>query len=553
MLLESVDRDSDKLRRTQSSRITRWRLPSQTKSLCPVCLKVVEAELFEENDKVIMSKSCAEHGHFKELISGDAKLFMKMRRVHYERPRAVENLRRNRSQCPDECGLCEQHLSSPAMVNIDLTNRCNLNCPICFANSNAVGRVYEVTLEQVKQMLDDAAAMKPKKAACLQFVGGEPTIHKDFLECVRQASLRGFGHVQVASNGVKFAQSAEFAQAAGQAGLNQIYLQFDGLDDEIYKQTRGKALLETKLAAVENIRKANIRIVLVPTIVKGMNDKEVGAITRFAMANTDVISGISWQPVSITGRIDEQRRRQMRYTMADLARDLEEQLGFMDMHRDWWPFSTVSPFLRLMTAVKGELQISVSCHPHCGMATYLAVDKETNQAVPLPAFVDIEQTMEAVDKMAARVEKYPLLRKMTVLSAMKVMKKHFHKEKAPPGWEFDEFLDFIKSFADFSEQHEDMAQLISELSEKRFGTLLMAAMHFQDVYNYEIDRSRHCVILYAAPNGRFYPFCTWNSGPCHRYHVEKAYSRPPIQIHEIGGKAAAVESPQIYVRGELPG
>jgi len=537
MLLESVNRGSD--------RITNWRLPSRTKSLCPVCLQVVDAELFEENGKVMMSKSCAGHGHFKELISRDAEFFMKMRRVHYERPCAVEGLRRNRSQCPDECGLCEKHLSSPAMVNIDLTNRCNQNCPICFANSNAVGRVYEVTLEQVKRMLDDAAAMKPRKAACLQFVGGEPTIHKDFLECVRQASLRGFGHVQAASNGVKFAQSIEFAQAAAEAGLNQIYLQFDGLDDEIYRQTRGKALLETKLAAVENIRKANMRIVLVPTIVKGVNDKEVGAITRFAMANTDVITGISWQPVSITGRIDEKKRQQMRYTLTDLARDLEEQLGFIDMHRDWWPFSIVSPFLRLMTAVEGEPQTSVSCHPHCGTVTYIVVDKEKNQAVPLPAFVDIEQAMAAVDKMAARIEKYPLLKKMTVLSAMKTMKKSYHEEKAPEGWGFDGLLDFVKSFAEFNKQHEDMASFMNNLRERRFGTLLMAAMHFQDVYNYEIDRSQRCVILYAAPNGRFYPFCTWNSGPCHRYNVEKLYSRPRRQISEISSQKAA-ENSQLY-------
>jgi uncharacterized radical SAM superfamily Fe-S cluster-containing enzyme len=162
--------------------------------------------------------------------------------------------------------------------------------------------------------------------------------------------------------------------------------------------------------------------------------------------------------------------------------------------------------------------------------------------VPLPAFIDIEQAMKDVDKMAARIEKYPLLKKMTILSAMKVMKKHFHADKAPEGWGFDEFLDFVRSFSQFSEQHEDIGAMITDLRRKRFGTLLMAAMHFQDVYNYEIDRSQHCVILYAAPNGRYYPFCTWNSGPCHRYHVEKAYSRPVRQIHETGGEKAKRQS-----------
>jgi uncharacterized radical SAM superfamily Fe-S cluster-containing enzyme len=536
MLLKTIDQTSD--------RITNWQLPSPTRSLCPVCRRVIDAELYERNGKVMMNKSCQEHGTFEELISSDAEFFTKMRRVHYERPRGVQNSRRpNLSQCPDECGLCDAHLSSPAMVNIDLTNRCNQNCPICFANSNAVGRVYEVTLEQVKRMLDDAAAMKPGKASCLQFVGGEPTIHKDFIECVRQASIRRFGHVQVATNGVKFAQSVEFAQAAAEAGLNQIYLQFDGLDDDVYKQNRGKPLLEIKLKAVDNIRKANMRIVLVPTIVRGTNDKEVGAITRFAMANTDVISAISWQPVSITGRIDQQKRMQMRYTMADLARDLQEQLGFMDMHRDWWPFSIVNPFLRLMEAVRNEPQISMSCHPHCGAATYIIIDKQTNTAVPLPAFIDIENAMAALDKMAARIEKYPLLKKMTVLSAIKVMKKYFDASKAPQGWDFKQFNWFIQSFVDFSEQHAHAEEMIEDLRSQRFGTLLMASMHFQDVYNYEIDRSQRCVILYAAPNGRFYPFCTWNSGPCHRYNVEKAYSKPLRKIEQMPSKA--VKEPSI--------
>jgi uncharacterized radical SAM superfamily Fe-S cluster-containing enzyme len=528
MLLETINQTS--------VRITNWQLPAPTRSLCPVCRSVIDAELYEHDGKVMMNKTCQEHGQFEELISSDVQFFTKMRRAHYERPHAVQNsLRPNLSQCPDECGLCDEHLSSPAMVNIDLTNRCNQNCPICFANANATGRVYEVSLDQVKGMLDAAAAMKPSKAACLQFVGGEPTIHKDFIECVRQASIRRFGHVQVATNGVKFAQSAEFAQAAAEAGLNQIYLQFDGLDDEVYKQNRGKPLLETKLAAIDNIRKANIRIVLVPTIVRGINDKEVGAITRFALANTDVISAISWQPVSITGRIDQQKRMQMRYTMADLARDLEEQLGFMDMHRDWWPFSIASPFLRLLEVVTNEPQISMSCHPHCGAATYIIFDKQTNTAAPLPAFIDIEAAMAALDKMAARIEKYPLLKKMTVLSSIRVMKKYFDVSKAPQGWDFKQFNLFIQSFVDFSEEHAHAEEMIEDLRRQRYGTLLMASMHFQDVYNYEIDRSQHCVILYAAPNGRFYPFCTWNSGPCHRYNVEKTYSKPLRKIEQMFG------------------
>ncbi len=515
-----------------------WKLPCATQSLCPVCLKVVDATLYKEDCQVLMQKSCGEHGDFTELISSDAEFFLKMRRTHYERPSGVENPNcQNASHCPDGCGLCEQHLSTPAMVNIDLTNRCNQNCPICFASSNATGRICELTLEQVKKMLNAARSIRPHPASCLQYVGGEPTIHPNFLEAVRMAKPMGFAQIQVASNGVRFAQSPEFAQAAAEAGVDVVYLQFDGLSDEIYVQTRGRRLVETKLRAVENIGKAGIRVALVPTIVKGVNDHHLGDILRFAVENVEVITTISWQPVAITGRIDESKRREMRFTMADLARCLQEQTGLLDMQRDWYPFSVVAPFVRLMEVVKDEPQLRVSCHPHCGCATYLIVDKQRNKSTPLPAFVDIEPTMQTLDKAATRIENHPWLKNISVMRAMKSMRRHFHEDRAPEGWGFDHFLEFIRYFVEFSDITRDKERYFSDLRSGRYGVLLLASMHFQDSYNYELDRSRHCVILYAAPNGRLYPFCTWNSGPCHRYAVERAFAKP---LHEI--KETRVES-----------
>ena len=511
-----------------------YQLPCSTESLCPVCLKVIDAQLYEQDKQVFMSKTCGEHGTFNELISSDAEFFKKIRRTHYEMPSGVENPHCSNTQgCPNECGLCEQHLSTPIMVNIDLTNRCNMNCPICFANSNATGIVCEFTLEQLDKVLDAAMAIRPHPPSCLQFPGGEPTIYKYFIEAIRRAKSRGFSQIQVATNGLRFAESFEFTQAASEAGLDQVYLQFDGLSDDIYMKCRGRAMLETKFKAIENIKKANMRITLVPTLVKGLNDDQVGEITRFAISNIDVMSAISWQPVAITGRIDETKRREMRYTTADLARGLAEQCGFMDMYRDWYPFSVAAPFVRLLEVITKQPQLRVSCHPDCGCVTYLVVDKQRNTAVPLPAFVDIEPVMRTLNKIAARIEKHSWTKGLSMLQAMNSLKKHFHADKAPEGWGFGDFLEFIKSFVEFGEQHTDKKAYAEQLQQNRFGTLLMASMHFQDSYNYELDRSRHCVILYAAPNGRFYPFCTWNSGPCHRYAVERAFAKPLRKAREI--------------------
>lgn len=504
-----------------------YELPCSTESLCPVCLKLVDAELYEEKNQVFMNKACNDHGAFNELISSDAEFFKKMRRIHYERPQRVENPHcKNTSGCPYGCGLCDRHLSTPVMMNIDLTNRCNLNCPICFASSNTTGRLCEITLEQLDMILDDAMHIRPYPPECIQLAGGEPTVHKDFIEAVRHVKASGVTHVQVASNGLKFSQSFEFTQAASEAGLDEVYLQFDGLSDDIYQKTRGRKLLEVKFKAIEHIKKANMRVVLVPTLVKGLNDNQVGDITRFAISNIDVISSISWQPVAITGRIDETKRREMRYTTSDLARGLQKQYGFIDMYRDWFPFSIVEPFIRLIEVTTKKLHMHCSAHPHCGCATYLVVDKQRNTAVPLPAFIDIEPSMETLDKMATRIEKHSWAKNISMLQAMHELKKHFHTARAPEGWGFDNFLEFMRNFAEPAEQYsKDKPAYMEKLRNQRFGMLLMASMHFQDSYNYELDRSRHCVISYAAPDGKFYPFCTWNSGPCHRYRVEQQFSK----------------------------
>ena len=505
---------------------TKWALPAFTQSLCPQCLQVIDARLYEDNGRVFMNKTCRDHGEFAELISSDAQFFLKMRRTHYETPTAVENPQCvNTSQCPNACGICDQHLSTPVMVNIDLTNRCNLRCPICFANAEASGVVCEISLEQLAAMLDAVKAIRPYSAPCLQFVGGEPTIHPHFLEALRMAKACSFGQMQVASNGIRFAADFDFARRAADAGLNVVYLQFDGMSDDVYRQCRGRPMLETKLKAVENISKAGMRIVLVPTIARGLNDHQLGDILRFVIERADIMAGISWQPVAITGRIDEKKRLEMRFTLADLARCLEQQTGgLLRMHRDWFPFSMTAPFTHLLEVLMKEPQMRFSCHPHCGCATYLVIDMHTKQAVPLPAVVDLEAAMRTLDKTARTIENHPWLRNISMTQAVRQLKKHFHHDIAPAGWGFEDFIGFLKSFVDLPEQWQNGQEYVSRLKAERFNAILMAAMHFQDSYNYDIERSRHCIVHYAAPDGRFYPFCTWNSGPCHRQAIERQFA-----------------------------
>lgn len=518
-------------------------LPYATQSVCPACVRVIEGQVFEEEGKVFLHKRCPDHGEFRDLLSSDAEFFLRLRRAHRDSPVPVEGPEgRKGRECPMACGLCGSHVSSPAMVNIDLTNRCNLSCPICFANANAAGRVCELTLDQVSRILERVAALRPYPPSCVQFAGGEPTLHPRFIEAVRRARSLGIGYIEVASNGLRFARSFEFCQAASEAGLGQVYLQFDGVTDEVYRRCRGRPLMEVKEKAIENIARANMRTVLVPTLVRGVNDDQVGEIIRFAIRHLDEVSAISWQPVAVTGRIDEAQRMAMRYTTADLARDIERQSGVAQMHRDWYPFSAVQPFIRLMEAVTGQRYPHYSCHPNCGCATYLVVDKKTGVATPLPQFVDIDDMMDRIDRIAGRIERHPWATRVSVMQAMRSLKNYFHAERAPEGWDFEAFAEFMRGFFTFAQEQADKATYMAGLRRQRFGTLLMASMHFQDAYNFELSRVQRCVVLYGAPDGRLYPFCTWNSGPCHRRRVEEQFAGPRRQEALAASTTAAPEA-----------
>lgn len=204
--------------------------------------------------------------------------------------------------CPDDCGLCGVHTCHTALANVDLTNRCNLTSPVGFANANWQPTCRNPSFDQVRTMLETLRNERPVDGRVVQFSGGEPTIHPQFFELLSMARDMGFTHVQATTNGIELAD-LEFAKKAKAAGLNTLCLQFDGVTDDVYLCTDGKALLETKMKLLENRCAAGMKIVFVPTIVKGLNNHQIGDIVPAAIENIDAVSGISSQPLAFTGRI----------------------------------------------------------------------------------------------------------------------------------------------------------------------------------------------------------------------------------------------------------
>jgi uncharacterized radical SAM superfamily Fe-S cluster-containing enzyme len=494
-------------------------LPKTTRSLCPECTQLIDATIFDDGGKVVMEKTCPTHGDFRDTIYSDARMYLQMEEWSFGDNRGLSNpARTDAKTCPEDCGLCNLHTSHTGLANVDLTNRCNMTCPVCFANANAAGYLYEPDFETVRKMLQALRDQKPVAGRIVQFSGGEPTIYPRFLDVLRMAKEMGFSHLQAATNGLKFT-NLEFAEQAKEAGLHTLYLQFDGVCDEVYRKTRGESLWEKKLRAIENVKKAGLKIVYVPTIVKGVNDHQIGDIIRLALEYIECSSGISFQPVAFTGRIAKHELEAKRFTLSDFAHAVQQQTGIADPYEDWFPLSCVTPFSKLIGALRGEETTTLSCHPHCSVGTYLFVD-QNRKAVPVTQFVEVGPMLREMDELARKANKRRI-QIFTKISAWNNLRKFFHEEKAPQGLTFNKFLQTLQGMTD-----KKYGRGESESGGFTYRTLMLAGMHFMDSYNYDIERVKRCVIHYAAPNGLIYPFCAYNSGPVYRERIEKEFSIP---------------------------
>ena len=492
-------------------------LPKHVESICPDpdCGRMITAHMFEEHGKVYMEKTCPEHGYVKDLYWSDVELYLKAEKWEFGDGKGVMNPNTQYKSCPVDCGICDNHLSHTALGNIDLTNRCNLSCPICFASANSTGRIYEPSKEEVIKMLNLYRAEQPVYGRMIQYSGGEPTLHPEFFEIIAETKAMGFSHIQVASNGLKFADQ-EFADRAAEAGLHTIYLQFDGVDDAVYLKIRGRPLMEIKEKVIEAVRKTGMKIVYVPTIAGGINDPQVGALLEHALANSDVLSGISYQPGSLVVRISTEEREKLRYTLPDLARGIGEQTGITSKE-EWYPLSFVTPISRIISALRGEETVNICCHPHCSLGTYLFIEHETNRPVPITRFVDVPGMFLELEKLASKT-KASRFKRFAQMNAFYKLKKFFNKDKAPKGLDFTKFLQTLDGFFD---KDAGRGEKDGTYTNK---TLLVAGMHFMDNYNYDLERVRRCVIHYATPANRIIPFCAYNGGQCHRTDIEAKYS-----------------------------
>nr|WP_292843751.1 radical SAM protein [Methanobrevibacter sp.] len=491
-----------------------------TKSLCPECGKTLDAEVYDEDGKIFIKKTCDEHGEFVNTYWSDDKLYNRVGQflpsiTGVENP-CVEDI----APCPSNCGLCSKHETSTVLGLIDVTNRCNLRCPVCFANAAAAGYLYEPTKDEIRQMLKNLRSLKPNPCPAIQYAGGEPTVRKDIIELIEMAKEEGFTHVQIATNGIRIAKRDNLAKELKDAGLNTVYLSFEGVTPEPYIENKGRNLLPDKLQAIENCRKAGLGVVLVPTLVKGVNDDQVGEIIKFAFDNNDIIYGVNFQPVSFSGRTPAEHVEEQRITIPDFVKIIEDETDGQVPTSAFYPPSSVEPIAEFISLLSGNdsAKVTLNCHEHCGIATYIFREKTEgdgkDKLIPITDFIDVEDLFDKLKEYNEKLKNGKFGSRKRVMAGLTGnLPKLIHTSRSPKDLDITKILlnVFVKgdydALGDFSKD-----------------AMLISCMHFMDSFNFDEDRVKKCVIHYATPDGRIIPFCTFNS--IYRQGVEKEFSQP---------------------------
>ncbi|MBE6129275.1 MAG: radical SAM protein [Erysipelotrichaceae bacterium] len=431
-------------------------------SVCPVCLgKTLTTITVGDDDFIHMEKTCPDHGFFDTLLwEGDVVSYLSWANDDVEGNTPKTALPAEKG-CPLDCGLCTEHRSEACCVLLELTKRCNLRCPVCFASAGA-GTETDLPLDEIVRQYD--WLMAHGGPYNIQLSGGEPTVRDDLDEIIRLGRERGFTYFQLNTNGVRIAEEDDYARRLKEMGVSCVFLQFDGCRDEINAALRGKALFETKCRAIEACAEAGLPVVLVPVIAPGINEEDIGEIIRFALDRHPHVRGVHFQPLSYFGRCEVQPRElenkccetaktQWRITIPRMLKKIEEQTDGLIQAADFHGGGAESPY----------------CSFH---ASYRIKD-----------------------------------------GVLKALKKRTRSCCcAQPSSEAMNFVSQQWGNADpsFPDTEGDVSSLDEFLRQAITDTFTVSGMLFQDAWNIDLKRLRRCYIMEADSERGMVPFCAYN-------------------------------------------
>lgn len=432
---------------------------SPTQSLCPECLARIPAVRLARGGDVYMKKTCPEHGEFRVVLwrgTPSYQAWMRSKVPSYPRRPATSV----GAGCPFDCGLCPDHRQQTCTALLEVTQRCNLRCTVCFADSNS-SRTADADMATIRGWYE--ALLETQRFCNIQLSGGEPTVRDDLVDIVALGRSVGFGFIQVNTNGLRLGAEPAYAEKLKKAGLSSVFLQFDGTEEDIHRALRGGPFLKQKTAAIENCREHEIGVVLVPTVVPGVNDHNLGSIVQFALENLDVVRGVHFQPVSYFGRYPSQPSDADRITIPEVLRKLEEQTHGLVVSQDFRPPGCENAL----------------CSFH---GNFVLMPDGSLKSLTPPYSCDCSTTCVDAAQGASDARKF-----------------------VARNWSTRDNKTSPNAQRDFSMGEWDV--LLQRVATHK---ICISGMAFQDVWNIDLDRLRDCCIHVAAREKRLIPFCIFN-------------------------------------------
>lgn len=444
---------------------------SATESLCPICLRRIAAQRVAEGEDVYLCKCCPDHGEFKTVIWRGLESYASwggQSRTAARPPICGSAVERG---CPFDCGLCPDHRQHTCCVVLDVTERCNLACPVCFASAGASCKPDPAADEVVSWCRGLLELGGPFN---LHLSGGEPTVRPDLPEIIRRVRALGFTYIQLNTNGVRVARDPGYAEELKEAGLTCLFLQFDGVSDDVFQAIRGKALLDIKLEAIANCGRAQLGVVLVPTLVPGVNTPQIGEILRTAIRLAPTVRAVHFQPVSYFGRYPAGRTDNDRITFPEVIRLIEQQTEGTFKAGEFYPASGENPYCSFHGKfwLDAEKRVTPAPRPQVSSCCAPAAEPSSATLVQLGG----SEGVRRAQRFVAQHWSYPA--------------ELAHVDRRAAGG-----LD-TSSFDQF-------------LADKKVS-LSISAMAFQDVWNLDLERLRECFLHVLSKEQKLVPLCAYN-------------------------------------------
>ena len=426
----------------------------ETESLCPQCLGKIKASVVRRGSSVYMEKECGKHGSFSTVIWRGSPDIEKWRIDKIPSTPNGYNFEEDKG-CPFDCGLCSDHKQHTCTMLLEVTKRCNLKCNVCFADSG--GMSADPDLDKIRTYY--RRALEQGGPYNVQLSGGEPTVRDDLPEIIRMGKECGFEFIQVNTNGLRFAEDEEYVKELRSAGLSSIFLQFDGVNDEIYKKLRGRELFEIKVKAIENCRKYNIGVILVPVICEE-NLNDTARIIGFALENIDVVRGVHFQPVSFFGRYSEEMKYNRRITLPEIMQSIENESA-------------------------GRIKAADFAPPCC----------EHSLCSFHGNFIYEGGELKPISKKSCCSGGETLKAEVGAAKSRQFVKKFWGSREVKLR---DPAQDSISQSFD---------SILNRINSRSFS---ISAMAFQDAWNVDIERLKQCCIHVMSEDGNLIPFCAYN-------------------------------------------